>query len=843
MIKALTILPNRMQHFFSPTRMRSVRFLLPSLFAAGSLFASAALDQATSALPPDEASQQLADCGYFLEAMKLWDPSFVPVELEKKLEAAKNGAAVPTAAELRGEVIAVWQTNREKINTAAKRTNQNASFRVGLARDSDPSPFLDEWALFRLNAFRIAATSQAWMGKGTIDELFERSAKALEKAAEIGALGVIQTGGDGKQRERHSADFTFNDRMIPGKRSGFFGSSFNSAPFRRDIFPAFDRFAATLSKYPAAGFIKLGNEPFWTITPAPAVDFGQATIGCSPETFQQQAKKCYANFGDWKKALLEAEQAAIERSQKDKSWRSRYFPVAQFFPWADFGDMRIPQDDIAGLTFVDYLKGRYSSLEELNRVWFGEDRGRWFRGWDAVFPPLPVIAPPKRVRVPVTAAQADIPETAVTKAGAPSARAPEGMEAAWADWLSFQPFAINNYHVEARASILKNTDSKLPVTTNCICGHYLNNFNNIGAISGLNPWDTPKGLDTLAIDFYTIRYLQGYMRSLACAADGRPVQIYEAGGASGPHHTGEGADPNGAAYMTLYSFAHGADMLLYWRRDGKLDPVMEIEIARAMKAICEPDLQNNSVPVTDGTAMVYSQDSLYLAQALDGTPERMIWPFQVGLRLAQRLHYLFDFYSDRQVAEAGIPAHVNVLVVPGAFAVSDKFADRVEQFLAGGGKLVAGADFASRNEHGKPRNKPSWLTGKNVLLVPETDWLVWDDRNVRNQDFLPCKGPLPEWAQKMDRFIQTSAPRTVEYRSADGTPSEPSLAAARKSPSSLYVFLNPGAQNVSLEVTGKFGHARDLYRAKDISVSQSETSTIASAVSGPAVIRFTNSSP
>lgn len=793
--------------------------------------------------------EKVMDIGFYLEALASWGPAFEEPGLNQeydRLKASPRGA--PGEMEervnaLQTKLDAALAKHRDALYAAAKQKNSTMRFHAGLARDYNPSPMLDEWMLFHLNAFRMGAASETFMGKGTKEERFARAGSALEKAAGFGAVAVVSSEGGRPTTDPPSpVDFVFNNDFLPQERSSFFRSSFNSAPLRRALFPILGKFAEAMSRYPAAGFMKIGNEPFWTARPSPAVDFGQAAVGCSPGTFQTQVLKKYPDFDAWKSALLAMDRTVIEKNKGQKAGHRKFKTMAEFFPWKSLSEMTIPAEDIAGLTFVQYLKDRYASLDELNRAWFGDDRSRWFAKWDAVFPPSPVIEPPKQWTKPEVSIQSNIPEEMVVGPGAPSARAPKGMEAAWVDWLSYQPAAINNYLVSARASILKSTGTRLPISTNCITDHFLHNFNNMGAVCGLNPWDTPKGLDTLAIDFYPIRYMQGYLRSMAGVANGRPIQIYEAGGASGLHHTGEGADPQGAAYMTLYSYAYGADLLLFWRRDAKLEPVIEIEIARAMKAMSDPDLQKGSHPVTDGTAMLYSQDSLYLAQALDGTPERMLWPFQVGLRMAQRLHLLFDFYSDRQVAETGIPGHIKVLVLPGAFAVSDQFLERLEGFVKTGGRIVVGSDFASCNGHGKSRSKPAWLAGEQVLTIPESDWLSWSDKGVANQVFHPYDAPMPAWGEMMDRFIQEASPRVVDYLGSDGNQSAASISGVRKSDSALYVFVNPGANDVTLKAGGKYKNAVNLYSGSTLPVIAVESETKVPGVSGPAIIRLTKDS-
>ncbi len=783
------------------------------------------------------ATATLADCGYYLEAMDMWGEKYSQPELKKELVKLKKQSPenLQTALALWKKIKSTQQEQRNSLYADARNTNKKMTYRVGLARDYSPIPMLDEWTLFRMNAFRLGV-SEHFLGKGTTEELLNRAGQALEEGDKTGAVGVVSYAGitRGKEGLQAPVDFCFNNNFIPMVKP-----CINSALIREHVNSILIKYTKFFSRYPAFQTLKIGNEPFWCLGPAIAIGFGQATIGCPAAVYQEHVRREYHQFSQWHKALdAYDKESSRGRGAYRKSKIIREGNIGKWFKWKSFADMSIPKNEMSGLTFIDYLKRKYSSLEALNSVWFGGNKNKWFASWDNVFPPRPVISRPVGLAEILADQVTDIPAFMIDKSKKETARAPKGLAAAWADWLSFQPCSTAEYLDSAKKVVRDKVGGPRYITTNAITGHYINNFNNIAAVSGLNPWDTQSGMDTMAIDFYSISYLQGYIRSLAGAAHGRPIQIHEAGGASGKNHKGVGANPANTAYMVLYSFAYGTDMLLFWRRDAKLEPVLEIEIAKAMKALDNDDLQHNSVPVTDGVAVIYSQDSLFLAQGMDGTARRMILPFQAALQLSKRLHLLYDLYSNRQLEKQGIPADIRVLMLPGAFAVSGKLLKQLETFVKRGGRIVVGSSFALYDERARTRTRPAWLNGANVLTIPEQDWLTWNNNFLNDHNITANGVKTPEWINTVDRFITPLAPRSVRYLDSRGQSADQCISGARKSEKAMYAFINPGVTDITVQAKGIYKKAINLYTGKDMVIKKSGKFTEVKITRGPAVISF-----
>lgn len=107
----------------------------------------------------------------------------------------------------------------------------------------------------------------------------------------------------------------------------------------------------------------------------------------------------------------------------------------------------------------------------------------------------------------------------------------------------------------------------------------------------------------------------------------------------------------------------------------------------------------------DGIAMLYSLPSTYIAH-FDGNPS-------YGLYVRDHEHWIdaihdaglqFDYVTDRQLRLGEIDASkYKVLILPLAFAIGDKEAEVIRDFVAGGGTLIADVRPGTYNDRCKPR--------------------------------------------------------------------------------------------------------------------------------------------
>jgi hypothetical protein len=102
---------------------------------------------------------------------------------------------------------------------------------------------------------------------------------------------------------------------------------------------------------------------------------------------------------------------------------------------------------------------------------------------------------------------------------------------AWRDWVRFWPHDIND-ELREFVQLARDRGVAVPVGTNCVGGSTINNSGDLVVSNAMLPWITPDGLGMVAIDFYQPGYLQGYIRGVVGAAQGRPAEVHETGEAT-----------------------------------------------------------------------------------------------------------------------------------------------------------------------------------------------------------------------------------------------------------------------------------------------------------------------
>lgn len=693
--------------------------------------------------------------------------------------------------QLIGQVQNGLVEHRDAFYAQAKKFNDQMHFKVGLSYDADPMDRLDKWALFNLNFFRISTLSK-WLGDEAFEPRLKKVQAALNQAAEFGATAIVTVQPD--IDPKGSAEIPFSHDLLPVLRPSFYKPSFTSARHRAAwVEEGLQWMDATADLNNIFSF-KIGNEPFWSSRPAPAYGYGIGGSGCSAETFRTQLLAKYGSFAAWRK-------------QADRT------PMGSEIPWQSLEEISLPAGSIRGLTFIDYLREKYSSLDELNHSWSSA-----FSSWDEVYPPLPadsgeIVMQEGSLPTFDLAEEADSDKTFLRPA--------VNNIAAWTDWGSYWPVAVND-QLSDIYSQLKEKHPTRKVSVNCITGQFINNYLGAGADTGLNPWITSDGLDDLSIDFYSLAYMQAYLRALD-SVDDRPVIIQETAG----------AEPVKATCMAMYSFAWGADGLLFWRRDHELPPRVCLELSQAQKAMVDSDLQHASKPVSDGVATLYSFASLRLADAETGDAGAYLDAWQAESLLLSRLGVLYDVHSDRQW-ENGVLENVKVLFCPSALALSDEVFQTLEKFVEQGGCLVASDRFAQRDAVGRPRDArrvAALLSSPNVMTIPFENLIdLHESMSGIDHSLRPWDGHfLPAWSRPVETFLQKHAPSTVHY-------SDYVLPAARESADALYVFVDPWAKDVTVSAEGSFSRVMDLFSRQEFDLDSVK-------VSGPAILKFERSFP
>lgn len=802
----------------------------------------------------DEAADQLQDCEAILSAIRLWNLSFVDssafAELDEKHK--QLNASLKNLRQQVGKIDNIEQQtawwsgmqkfkaqvvqlaedfntllldHREEIYMTVKQFNQNLPYRVGLSIDTGPDDQLPSMVLFDATLMRISAGMKiwAWVGKHRFndDEFINLYMKTMSELERID-VKVIASVPHGAPETRDMEDFTFTHELLPVSRANLNGRS------RRLLArQTLARWAQLTRDFDNIVVYQIGNEPFWSTRPSPIYGYDMPTVGCSNETFREQIKAYYGTLEQWWDHVDEPTGRRAKMVMGNQSLREI------FSPWKTLDDVRYDPQRCRGLTFVQFLKNRYQTLEALNRAWFASDTQRYFTSWDRVFPPLPKA----EARVSnqdtgdVSAEHYDIPANwvIIDNTAAPFPE-PDDIPA-WMDWAAFWAYNTSD-SLRDQAEGMREGNPIAPVSTNCVTGHMINGFNHNAADTGMNPWVTPNGLDAVGIDFYSMGYFQSYVRAVISGANGRPTYIHET----------ELVSADRGMYVTMYGLAYGIDGISFWRRDHRVPPRMGIGLLKASLAVGDPDLQNHTQPVTDGVALLYSLPSMYLSDAMTGGPNAYLRSFQGAALMLERLQTLYDIYEDSQLVD-GIPTETKVLYVPNATSISDRTWQAMRRYVQGGGHIVATARSGTYNEHGRPRPEAerAWLNdNQHVLLLDENAHVTWRDLcNSRDHTPQLWRGrSLPSWAGKVNTFIERHAPRTVRYVDMKSGQLGENAPGVRKGEDMLFVFVDPWASPTRLEIKGIYDKAFERYTNQPLTVLHHNDHTIVELKNGPAVVRL-----
>ncbi len=732
-------------------------------------------------------------------------------------------------AALREEARTLVGKHRDDIYAAAKPQNEAMHYRFGFSTKRGLEKELPKWALFGLNFFR-AAPGRVIDAETPAAEA-EKFTNLMAAAARFGCAGMVLA--DGPYQARGPEDKTWTHDFLPSERDSFFHANFNSRRIRDAWRRELRAQAAWLQKIPNVRVIQVGNEPFWDASPNPKVGYNPAEVGCSNATWRKHILARYGDGAAWLAALRRWKTRAEKETPRFK--HERFYAGGDFgvmVPWDDFADAGFDPAAIEGLTFVAFLKDRYGTLAALNRAWFGAGRDRYYDRWEQVFPPRPVHADAETSMIGTAGlAERDIPAAwhNAEKAPYPARRDVP----AWVDWMEFGGHCVADAERAFRDTLVA-AGIRVPVTTNAVMGHYINNFRWNAADVGCYPWITLKGLDAMGIDFYSLVYMQAYIASLRDAAAGRPVYVHEVrfplpGGRQGAH-------------VAMYCFAHGADALVFFDHRRDFEPHEGLPLLELARALNDADLQHRSRPVVDGVAAIYSLESLFLADARTGSAGPYLEQFQALVTLLDRLQVLFNVYADRQL-ETAVPEHVRIIAAPGADAVSPALLKTLREWVAGGGVLLTTPDFAARDRFGRPRpaNERRWVTAaKGVVMIDQEGLRAWRREGFRDMGrALGWAKPVPPWAASVATVIDDRAPRTVTCRGPDDPLPARKAGARVTGDGVLFVFVDAWAENVRLEVRGRFARAKNLYTGAAVPVTASAGGTVTVPVSrGPAVVRL-----
>lgn len=671
---------------------------------------------------------------------------------------------------LAGAFAEIADGNQVALREAARERLVGMNYRAGLARDGNPGAAeYNDWALFRMGLVRLAV-NPVWHDGMDRAGRVARIRHALNEVNDYGGKVVLSV--HEEQAAEGPEDLTFTNEFIPALRSGFHEFGFNSSRLRQAKLQVFGDWMDATWDHPALWTYKIDNEPFWSTQEYPIFGYDEATVGCAPEVFAAALRQAYPDLADWR------ERIAGTLAEK-------------VIPWRQWSEVGLSSHVTEGLTLVDYLRGRYRMLGELNRVW-----GTNYARWDEVFPPLPDVDPARE------ADDSGSPEFdigAFNPGKHPQPRPPAGQENQWADWTRFWAHNIND-ELRGFVALGRSRGNAVPITTNALAGHM---YTANDVTHSLFPWVTTDGLDALAIDFYRMGYLQGYLRTLAGAAQGRPIEIHETGGSD----TAEDA-----WFTTAFAYAYGARGTLFWRRDHRLPPASALGIAEAIDAMADTELQQNSEPLSDGIVLVYPFDGMHVAGARR-SPHVKVEAMQAALMWAKREQWQYTVVADQDLANAVSADRPRCVVIPSGAFLTAMMWSALEDYLASGGTAVVTEDLGRWNMLGEPRDmarrEKLFKHPRVRVMAPEAWEQLLAVTGQVGDARLGLGGETPAVFEPVSAFVRLHAPALVRYVEDSGAIRR-THAALRITENATYAFVDPWTKNVWLESIRPLQAARDL---------------------------------
>ena len=310
--------------------------------------------------------------------------------------------------------------------------------------------------------------------------------------------------------------------------------------------------------------------------------------------------------------------------------------------------------------FRQWLQKRYATLADLNKAW-----NTAFATWDEVMP-LPLDEAKKRDNA-----------------------------APWCEFRDFMNDSLAGFYGEIR----QNLTSVDPLTR---CG--LSGTQEPRAGNGMDWWK-----DSLAFNYYH-SYNTGWSNEMR-----RSFAPYT-GVMQSPYYAGYWQSGRKIEYNMLWCLLHDTTGVSAWDTEIMFYPDYTYsESGRDTTALCQElkrglwDAVRSGKRLGDGIAIHYSQDAINAGQLLAKEEEqknvRDVW---VKLLEDQGLQY--NFVATEQI-EKGLLTHpqadferYKVLILPEAFAISDKERAEIEAFVKAGGTVIA--DFNAGLMDDKCRRQP-----------------------------------------------------------------------------------------------------------------------------------------
>jgi len=178
------------------------------------------------------------------------------------------------------------------------------------------------------------------------------------------------------------------------------------------------------------------------------------------------------------------------------------------------------------------------------------------------------------------------------------------------------------------------------------------------------------------------------------------------------------------SWKAWYGFAQGQRGMIGWVEgwfeNGKPKPWLDAfaPTLRELSQVQGPKL-HGARRIHDGVAIYYSHPSIQVSWLLDAEPHGKTWPNRNGDARLGTSHLVrkaweflladaglqSEFLSYERVARNGVPAEFRAVILPACFALSDAEAQKLAEFAARGGVVVADFMCGLFDERGRGRTK------------------------------------------------------------------------------------------------------------------------------------------
>lgn len=394
--------------------------------------------------------------------------------------------------------------------------------------------------------------------------------------------------------------------------------------------------------------------------------------------------------------------------------------------------------------FRAWLKEKYKTIGELNRVWGWEGPSEW-KSFDEVLPPV----------------------------------GPSGHEGSYESWEDFNDFMTSNFarHIRRANDIMKQNGSCQPTINELFCWVQTGGLCN-------DQWALAESSDIVGMSQYQRPGLA--VELAATVADsiarrvGKSVFVVEAHGGPRVFAWGDVRTPgvDELRAEAVQTAGLGTKGVMYWcyrprlsdreggvfglcRADGKPLP-RAVETARLAKDFAALGRRLADADRRPEVAVLY-QAGVHYARA-EGCAAMRSEAIEGAARVCFDAHVTPRYVNEAMIAH-GLPADVKVLLLPFAYAIDEPTAKGIREFVRKGGTVVADFSVAFKTRNGHVYFEGPGAGLREVFGVEREEPFVFDHKSLLPEDNVYGIGVSSlEAPSMMDVLTPTTAKTLASHR-------------------------------------------------------------------------------